>query len=690
MDTRRESGLWFNRLLNDPQYATPNNDVRNVASLLERIDALGPQIVQIPELGPLFYSGPYPPPQEGHHYSKEEIREHLEAWRGCIQQIHERGAKAVGVFSFCYHFGDLNRRLGWFDFWDNLWDEELLGPQPDVDPTTLFQRSQNGQPIELNKEGMMPGKVYYGCPNNPAWRQTLKAMLKVAIDLGIDGFNVGFNFRNICRCPFCREELKQYFGKYPPQTLREKFGIADLEDPAWLNFTADTSKPGDLGAGYPFRVPQSALEWLGLEARRCQHHWEKTRFDEIFLDYGRSLKPDLILCEWFHFNFTAPNERSLLSRDLWAKGEDYIWYCHFRGPTNLQEGHVADSTLGAKYCRAMGRGKPFLVNTYDTRYRVGVADQVAGGGIAWGVHKPPVHEDDIQELSTYFRFLREQEPYYHPATSYADVALVYADQAMQLGDAPRLRTLQRLGRRLIDGHVPFDIVVDADLSPEILKPYRLLILPNLKYLSTRQVETIRAFVQCGGSLIATDETACSDQDGTALPKCMLEEVYGTRVNGEISLNEFGKGACLYIPEVPQDERNPGGGCKDDIPPSPAADAFGQDFLRRLQELAEPLLLQTTASWRVEITPYIQQAQSRLVLHMVNYNRDESAPREVPIPERDIQVSVRLPENSSTADVRLLSPDRNAEESLPFKQDGMYVRFMVPEVLAYNLAVVDMR
>ena len=76
--------------------------------------------------------------------------------------------------------------------------------------------------------------------------------------------------------------------------------------------------------------------------------------------------------------------------------------------------------------------------------------------------------------------------------------------------------------------------------------------------------------------------------------------------------------------------------------------------------------------------------------MVNYNRDESAPREVPIPEREIQVSVRLPENSSTADVRLLSPDRNGEESLPFRQDGMYVRFMVPEVLAYNLAVVDMR
>ena len=674
MDTRRESGLWFNRLLTDLGH--------NKVSLLERIDALRPQIVQIPGLGPLFYSAPYPPPEEGHHYSKEEIHEHLEGWRRCIQEIHQRRVKAIGFFSFCYHYGDPDRRLGWFEFWDKLWDEELLGPQPDVDSTMLFQRTPDGQPIGRFDRRVIGGNVYYGCPNNPAWQQTLKAMLKVAIGLGMDGFIVAYNFRNICRCPFCREELKQYFGKYSPETLQEQFGVADLEGPAWLDFTVD----------YPYTLPQSPLEWLGLEARRCQHYWEKTRFDEIFMDYGRSLKPDLLLCEWFHLRrFTQPNERSLLPRDLWARGEDYIWYCQGRGPTNLQEGHVSDTTLGAKYCRAMGQGKAFVANTYETfRYRVGVADMVATGGVAFGVHQPPEHEDDVKGLSRYFHFLREQEEYYHPATSYAQVALVYADRAMQLGDAPLLRTLKRLGHRLIDGHVPFDMLFDADLSPEILKPYRLLILPNVKYLSTKQVEVVRAYVEGGGRLISTDETACCDENGTVLPQCMLEDVYGTGGDGEISLNVFGKGACLYIPEVPKDERNPGGGCRDEIPPRPEADAFGQDFLRRLRELVETPLLETTASWTVEITPYIQEAKGRLVLHMVNYNRDESAPRELSVPERDIWISVCLPENSSASALRLLSPDCNGEESLPFEQDGINIRFMVPEVLVYDLVVVDMQ
>lgn len=677
MDTRQERGLWFNRLLS----CSWDWDAYRGA-VIEQIDALRPQIVQIPGLGPLFYSAPYPPPHEEHHYSKEDILERVEGWRQCIEQIHQRGIKAVGFFSFCYHYGDPDRRLGWFQFWDDLWDEQHLGPRPDVDPTTLFQRTPDGQPIGTKEQRVIGGHVYYGCPNNPAWRQVLKGMVKAAIDIGMDGLIVAYNFRNICRCSFCREELKQYFRRYSPETLRERFGIADIEDPAWLGFTV----------GYPEAFPQRPQEWLGLEAARCQHSWEKTRFDEIFMDYGRSLNPDLILAEWFHaYSLLRPNERSLLSRDVWGKGEDYIWYCMGWSQTNLRIGYVADTTLGAKCWRAMCRGKPFVPNTYETfRYRLGMADMVASGGAAFGVHQPPVHEEDVNGFSRYFRFLREQEEYYHPATSYAQIALVYADQATQLGDGRRLRTMRRLGHRLIDGHVPFDILVDADLSPEALKPYRLLILPNVTYLSDEQVETIRAYVAAGGRLIATDETGCCNEHGAARLRCALEEVYGPRADGNISLNSYGSGTCLYIPEVPKDERNPGKEYLDAIPPHPDEDVFGQDFLRRVRELVEMPLLETTASWMVEITPYVQEANDRLVLHLVNYNRDESAPTEVPIPERDIGLAVRLPAGRSASAVRQRSPDRDADEALPFEQHEGFVRFAVPELLVYTLIIVDLQ
>jgi hypothetical protein len=146
---------------------------------------------------------------------------------------------------------------------------------------------------------------------------------------------------------------------------------------------------------------------------------------------------------------------------------------------------------------------------------------------------------------------------------------------------------------------------------------------------------------------------------------------------------------LYIPEVPRDERSPGREYKDKVPPPLEEDVFGQDFLQGIRTLVGRPLLETTASWMVKITSYVQEAKSRLILHMVNYNRDESAPREIPIPERNIGVSVRLPEDRSASTIHLLSPDRDEEELLIFTQDGAYVQFTVPEVLVYDLVVVDM-
>jgi len=54
----------------------------------------------------------------------------------------------------------------------------------------------------------------------------------------------------------------------------------------------------------------------------------KNAYDEVFMAYGRSLKPDLILAQWLHGHDTpAPNdERLMLPPELWAKGEDYLWY----------------------------------------------------------------------------------------------------------------------------------------------------------------------------------------------------------------------------------------------------------------------------------------------------------------------------------------------------------------------------
>ena len=107
---------------------------------------------------------------------------------------------------------------------------------------------------------------------------------------------------------------------------------------------------------------------------------------------------------------------------------------------------------------------------------------------------------------------------------------------------------------MIDGHLPYDVLLDADISAQRLAKYRLLVLPNIKYLSQSQIGTIEEYVFKGVELIATDQSAAYDKQGKKRPQCGLAEVCGPIENlAGSEMNRYGAGSCLYIPEVPRDE-----------------------------------------------------------------------------------------------------------------------------------------
>jgi hypothetical protein len=51
------------------------------------------------------------------------------------------------------------------------------------------------------------------------------------------------------------------------------------------------------------------------------------------------------------------------------------------------------------------------------------------------------------------------------------------------------------------------MVHDQLLDAQHLKPFKLLILPNIAALSVGQCSQLRAFVEDGGSIVATFETS---------------------------------------------------------------------------------------------------------------------------------------------------------------------------------------
>jgi len=86
---------------------------------------------------------------------------------------------------------------------------------------------------------------------------------------------------------------------------------------------------------------------------------------------------------------------------------------------------------------------------------------------------------------------------------------------------------------MVEGSMPFDMVNDMMLDEENLKPYKLLILPNIAVLSDEQCNQLRKFVQLGGSILATYETSLYDENGKRRQNFALSDLFGISYDNEV-------------------------------------------------------------------------------------------------------------------------------------------------------------
>ena len=304
------------------------------------------------------------------------IEAYLDWWRPYLDQIHDRGVKVQAIFSMTYAWGDHRQNTGFFKYYNDLWEDRLLGPKPHPHAAGLMQLTDRGQLVR-DQVG------YKGCVNNVYWRQSLKALLRVGIQAGFDGAMVQFPYSDgPCSSAFCQQKFRAFLaGRYAPHVLAQKFGIHDLD-----RYVFDRH-------GMPDQMALEARQFAAVSVKAC--------FDDVFVGYGRSLNPDLIVSMWTHFrNFLVPtigntdfgritDERALLPIHLWGKGENYTWHCSPMRPDGefrLGNGFTGDQTLEYKFARAMAADVPALIQKYDpVRWRVNAAEALALGGVVFGV-----------------------------------------------------------------------------------------------------------------------------------------------------------------------------------------------------------------------------------------------------------------------------------------------------------------
>jgi len=500
---------------------------RSMASdrLFPYLDTAKPELVQIGQYGAMFHGYADNEKSTGTPmqlpFSGE--RKVLDFQRDLNVKLHERGHQVVGHFRLIKVMGNWEERTGFVDYYDNRWPEDLLGPKPHPDLAELLARDSKGTPIPLSRYGK--GQLGF-CLSSPHARQMFKQMLKVAVDHGVDGVITTYNYRYDCVCPYCHDEFKTWLWQnQSADEIREKLGIEDLEAHQFESIPAKIT-------GYPIdpEDPEATTELDWLAMRWGAEHF-KQAWDEIFIDYGRSLKKDLIVARWDHLSqVSLKEERNFVPLDQWGKGEDYFWYsggASFVGKKlNLAEGMAGDAWLSSLYVRELGGGKPFVMGKYDAiRMEASMAEGFATGGLGMGRYMKFEDPHAFEKLVQYTNFRHKHRDLYDGGLPFADVALVLPRQSVWNRRPDALDEFRALGQALVERQVLLDVLVDERITPECLSKYPAVILPKTVSLSGRQIEALRSHASSGRLVVIRgSETGILDEVGK--PRVPSPEIPG--------------------------------------------------------------------------------------------------------------------------------------------------------------------
>jgi hypothetical protein len=431
---------------------------------LKFIEEAQPDIAQVGFYGAHFWSLAHTAQYNGYpaNFPVRGLNE-LGAWFEDLNaKLHARGVKVVGHFNVEFLVGDPESPegpRGFFKFYRELWDEKTLGPKPTADPVSLLEKDASGVPIKSSTYSIGGMNEYWACLRNPAWQQVLKAWLRQGIRRGLDGVIINYFYRHNCLCEHCQAAFRHYLQeRFSRIELRNKLGINDLASHRFAEIVS--------------WHPAAETTPLRLEMLRFSQISNKAVFDDVFIRYGRSLKPDLIVAQWNHlgdFSQLDGDERCLLPKELWGRDESYLWYstgaqAYF---TDFKNRFLGEGTLQARYIRGAFDDRPFTLGKYEsTRIRAAIAELAANGGAPMGFYTTFTDPLARREIVRYYQFLKRFDPIYRGNLPHAEVALIFPRSQVHEGNIAAVETFRNLGRALLDAHVLFDVWPDDQLAVE--------------------------------------------------------------------------------------------------------------------------------------------------------------------------------------------------------------------------------
>jgi len=412
------------------------------------------------------------------------------------------------------------------------------------------------------------------CPNNEHWRRLMNAEARNAARIGFDGLFIDNNIIH-CYCESCQDRFQHYLKqKYNPTELKKAFGTLDYAEITlypdgdfrhwarsfekfnpWLEhkypdpqdrriYFDTTGGLGEInvdaaGGGMLFGEAEAflkeqvlpygerpAYENIRLANPALAAPEGRLRWAETMMFWAHSIGDQLAElaragCEINENFFLIPNwgvrqriagaaGRAEDGKDMrrWRTGAEWQMYEEDSATGIIAPGVVLDYDMQLRYAYACGVRAMLLPYTLDHADVVDVhhaETAISGSSVFVTVFKYP-------EVRAKYRAFFESHPdLFEGYQSGAEVALAHFFDQTHYLNLEHLREVHALNRFLADQQIPFDHIIEDDFSAGRLADYRVIILPQIEFMSDEEVAAIRDFLDRGGAVISIGRNATYDR-----------------------------------------------------------------------------------------------------------------------------------------------------------------------------------
>lgn len=430
-------------------------------------------------------------------------------------------------------------------------------------------------------------RVHYGgeqtwrwvaCFNSPGWIARMKRLVEIAVRevkadlLHLDNLGV-WPEPDSCHCLHCQERFKEFLRRRYPTAAAQKrrFGFSDLDGFQAPNWYLRFSPPWDLS-----RIHNPLMQdWIRFRCETVTRYAKTLRDHAKALNHGVCVEGNGAGIMGFNRSFAHGVDPDRLLRLLdvfWDEnpdakanpapvrpGEPPVFAYPFRS-TNLSRRLRVPMIRHARSARDVACNLAFM----------GSAGIVNAFGYAEmrDLNRLPVPPD----LATILAWYRKNARLYHESRPDHRVAVFRNFESLAFDFFDAHHSAAVVEQLLLNRRIGFDILLNEELSRGSLARYRLILLPNVKYLSTKVRDRLIAWVHEGGSLLITEHTGHYNEEerirtepAFAAPFTSLNAARERREEtlviesdkqhravtdgGAVATTIFGRGKAAYLPRI---------------------------------------------------------------------------------------------------------------------------------------------